>query len=91
MASRRAGAALVLALALAGCGDSSGGNGQGERSTRIVSLSPSATETLFALGAGGQVVAVDAESDHPPRLRVPTSPPTSRTSKRSSTTAPTSS
>lgn len=33
--------------------------------TRIVSLSPSATETLFALGAGPQVVAVDSQSDYP--------------------------
>lgn len=32
---------------------------------RIVSLSPSATETLFALGAGPQVVAVDSASDYP--------------------------
>jgi iron complex transport system substrate-binding protein len=35
--------------------------------TRIVSLSPSATETLFALGAGPQVVAVDSQSDYPPQ------------------------
>jgi iron complex transport system substrate-binding protein len=35
------------------------------RPTRIVSLSPSATETLFAVGAGEQVIAVDEESDHP--------------------------
>jgi iron complex transport system substrate-binding protein len=35
------------------------------RPERIVSLSPSATETLFALGAGGQVIAVDEESDYP--------------------------
>lgn len=35
------------------------------RPTRIVSLSPSATETLFALGAGDQVIAVDDESDYP--------------------------
>ncbi|MCU1394135.1 MAG: transporter substrate-binding protein [Ilumatobacteraceae bacterium] len=33
--------------------------------TKIVSLSPSATETLFAIGAGAQVVAVDAGSDAP--------------------------
>lgn len=37
------------------------------RPDRIVSLSPSATETLYALGAGGQVVAVDADSDYPPQ------------------------
>jgi iron complex transport system substrate-binding protein len=35
------------------------------RPERIVSLSPTATETLFAVGAGSQVVAVDSESDHP--------------------------
>ena len=32
---------------------------------RIVSLSPVATESLFALGAGAQVVAVDDQSDYP--------------------------
>jgi iron complex transport system substrate-binding protein len=35
------------------------------RPERIVSLSPSATETLFAVGAGDQVIAVDDESDWP--------------------------
>jgi iron complex transport system substrate-binding protein len=33
--------------------------------TRIVSLSPSATEDLYAVGAGSQVVAVDDQSDYP--------------------------
>ena len=33
--------------------------------TRIVSLSPTATEMLFAIGAGGQVVAVDSNSNYP--------------------------
>src|SRR5438309_2959332 len=32
---------------------------------RIISLSPTATESLFAIGAGGQVVAVDGQSDYP--------------------------
>jgi cobalamin transport system substrate-binding protein len=32
---------------------------------RIVSLSPTATEMLFAIGAGGQVVAADSNSNHP--------------------------
>ncbi len=36
-----------------------------KRPTRIVSLSPTATETLFAIGAGTQVVAVDDQSDYP--------------------------
>lgn len=64
MGSRFAAAIAVTALLLtgAGCGASEGGE---ERPTRIVSLSPSATETLFAIGAGEQVIAVDEESDHP--------------------------
>lgn len=32
---------------------------------RIVSLSPTATEDLFAIGAGNQVVAVDSDSNYP--------------------------
>ncbi len=33
---------------------------------RIVSLAPTHTETLFAIGAGPQVVAVDDQSNYPP-------------------------
>src|ERR1700757_3101082 len=33
--------------------------------SRIVSLSPTATEMLFAIGAGSQVKAVDKDSDYP--------------------------
>jgi iron complex transport system substrate-binding protein len=33
---------------------------------RIISLSPTATESLFAIGAGKQVIAVDDQSDYPP-------------------------
>ncbi len=36
------------------------------RPTAIVSLSPTATEVLYAIGAGGQVKAVDEDSDYPP-------------------------
>lgn len=36
-----------------------------KRPQRIVSLSPTATETLFAIGAGRQVIAVDDQSDYP--------------------------
>ena len=36
------------------------------RPTAIVSLSPTATEMLYAIGAGGQVKAVDLNSDYPP-------------------------
>ena len=35
------------------------------RPTRIVSLSPSATEDIYAVGAGKQVIAVDDQSDYP--------------------------
>jgi iron complex transport system substrate-binding protein len=41
-----------------------------KRPVRIVSLSPSATESLFAVGAGKQVVAVDDQSNFP--ANVPT-------------------
>jgi iron complex transport system substrate-binding protein len=37
-----------------------------ERPQRIVSLSPTATEMLFAVGAGEQVIAVDDQSNYPP-------------------------
>ncbi|HSH21935.1 MAG TPA: ABC transporter substrate-binding protein [Candidatus Caenarcaniphilales bacterium] len=37
-----------------------------DRPTRIVSLSPTATEMLFAIGAGEQVEAVDDNSNYPP-------------------------
>lgn len=36
-----------------------------ERPERIVSLSPTSTEVLFAIGAGDAVVAVDSLSNHP--------------------------
>jgi iron complex transport system substrate-binding protein len=38
-----------------------------KRPVRVVSLSPSATEDLFAVGAGAQVIAVDDQSDYPKR------------------------
>jgi cobalamin transport system substrate-binding protein len=50
-------AALVVA--------SSGGAGTRAVPHRIISLSPTATESLFAIGAGPQVVAVDDQSDYP--------------------------
>ncbi len=34
---------------------------------RVVSLSPTATEMLYAIGAGPQVIAVDDQSDYPKR------------------------
>jgi iron complex transport system substrate-binding protein len=38
----------------------------GEVASRIISLSPTATEIVFAIGAGDQVIGVDDFSNHPP-------------------------
>ena len=59
---------------LAACGGSSGGTDNASDTTvaasagngkKILSLSPTATEMLYAIGAGDQVVAVDSLSNHP--------------------------
>jgi iron complex transport system substrate-binding protein len=56
-------AALVL---VAACGDDTPAATPAAPSlTKIISLSPSATETLFAIGAGAQVMAVDDQSNYP--------------------------
>ena len=39
----------------------------GSRPTAIISLSPTSTEMLYAIGAGSQVKAVDNDSDYPPQ------------------------
>jgi iron complex transport system substrate-binding protein len=57
---------LLLALVVAGCGGRDGSRSQeATPAKRIVSMSPTATEILFAIGAGGQVVAVDSNSNYP--------------------------
>jgi iron complex transport system substrate-binding protein len=62
-------ALLLLALVAGGCSqdgtstDAAAPDGRFPK--RIVSLSPTATEMLFAIGAGGQVVAVDSNSNYP--------------------------
>lgn len=71
----RAGRWFVFLLALAAClAPACGGTdrpatgakpAEGEFPERIVSLSPTATEILFAIGAGSQVVAVDEASSYP--------------------------
>jgi iron complex transport system substrate-binding protein len=66
--------ALVLVFATAcGSGSSDDGGSSGAATSSataapqaIVSLSPTATEMLFAIGAGDQVVAVDDFSNYPP-------------------------
>jgi iron complex transport system substrate-binding protein len=66
--------AAVAAALLAACGDdggdevdasSGGGEPAADAPAAIVSLSPTATEMLYAVGAGDQVVAVDDQSDFP--------------------------
>jgi len=57
---------LVVALAAVFAVSASAGTHVAAPS-RIVSLSPSLTEDLYAVGAGPQVVAVDADSDYPKR------------------------
>ncbi|WP_338890367.1 helical backbone metal receptor [Rhodococcus sovatensis] len=60
--------AVLVALTASGCSTPESNTDTttvAERPDSIVSLSPSATETLFAVGAGDQVVAVDSQSDYP--------------------------
>jgi iron complex transport system substrate-binding protein len=57
---------LLVALVAGGCGkDGTTQSAAAPGPKRIVSLSPTATEMLFAIGAGGQVVAVDSNSNYP--------------------------
>ena len=60
-------AAVAATFVLAACGSSSStpDTTVPEVSVRIVSLSPTATEMLYAIGAGDQVVAVDSYSTFP--------------------------
>jgi iron complex transport system substrate-binding protein len=74
-----AAAALAVTLALTGCAStdddkaapapaetySAAGITLDERPAKIVSLSPTGTEMLFAIGAGKQVTAVDDQSTYP--------------------------
>ncbi|MFD8492663.1 ABC transporter substrate-binding protein [Amycolatopsis sp. NPDC059657] len=61
---------LLSLLVLAGCAGREPAPAAGPTPAaggpqRIVSLSPATTETLFAIGAGAHVVAVDDQSDYP--------------------------
>jgi iron complex transport system substrate-binding protein len=70
-------ATLAVAALLVACGsEDNGGAIAGDATTtstaapavadHIVSISPTATEMLFAIGAGRQVIAVDDQSSYPP-------------------------
>jgi iron complex transport system substrate-binding protein len=62
-------AAVAVALAVVSLSAAAHRQARAERRFphRIVSLSPTVTEDLFALGAGKQVVAVDQDSNYPAR------------------------
>jgi iron complex transport system substrate-binding protein len=62
-----AAAAAAFLLAAATAGGAAAGSAAETAPARIVSLSPTATESLYAIGAGTQVVAVDALSNYPKR------------------------
>lgn len=57
-------AAIATLAALASCGGGSA-DAPAEEALRIVSLSPTATEMMYAIGAGDQLVAVDSLSTYP--------------------------
>src|SRR5690606_20948229 len=65
------GVVVVASFALsiwfnAGLGDADHDDGPTRPPQRIVSLAPSTTEVLFAIGAGDQVVGVSTFTNHPP-------------------------
>jgi iron complex transport system substrate-binding protein len=70
---RRSALIALVALALAGCGAGCGKQGSPRaRGARVVSLSPSTTEAVFAIGAGAALVGRTRHCDHPPEaLRLP--------------------
>jgi iron complex transport system substrate-binding protein len=63
-------AAVVLALLSFDCGGErdTGPAGPGRPARRIISLVPAATEMLFAIGAGSQVIAVSSFDHYPPQV-----------------------
>ena len=71
MKARRALITLLLAGLCSNCGTGcspQSNHQQRSDAARIVSLAPSVTETLFALGAGPQVVGVSSYCDYPERV-----------------------
>ena len=99
---KRTALGLAIALVLSGCGGqqatpsaptaqesyAAGGLTLAKRPEKIVSLSPTATETLFAIGAGTQVVAVDDQSNYPAEAPRTDRPASSRTPRRSPPSSP---
>jgi len=65
MKKRRIALATAVLLGFATLATMSGAQASSSTPSRIISLSPSATEILFGIGAGPQVIAVDDNSDYP--------------------------
>jgi iron complex transport system substrate-binding protein len=65
MSGSRIVAGLVLAALVVAAPAAAARHASRSTPTRIISLSPTATEDLFAIGAGKQVIAVDNQSDYP--------------------------
>lgn len=59
--------AVVALTLLAGCANNAETGATTQYPQEIVSLSPTATEMLFAIGAGSQVIAADEYSNYPPQ------------------------
>jgi iron complex transport system substrate-binding protein len=64
----RALALAWLAAILCGCSEPAGDALTPDAHERIVTLAPSLTELVFAIGAGEQLVGVSAWSDYPPEV-----------------------
>ena len=65
-----AGASAALLLAVAGCANGARAHvSTPPAHPRVVSLVPSMTEDLFAIGAGDQVAGVSAYTDYPPEAK----------------------
>ncbi|MGO9267395.1 MAG: ABC transporter substrate-binding protein [Candidatus Binataceae bacterium] len=60
---------LAIVTLLGGCNSYVHSARSSSSGQRIVSLAPSVTETLFALGAGDEVVGVSQYCDYPPSVR----------------------
>jgi len=65
----RLGVAAVCCCILLACSSARAGRHRDEAPQRIVSLAPSTTEALFAIGAGSLVVGVSRYCDYPPEAR----------------------
>ena len=69
MIQRSISVALIFTLLLFGCSNTTteleDSSSSQDETNRIISLDPSSTEILYAIGAGDRVIAVDSYSDYP--------------------------